>query len=106
MVILLATGPSLGGFAGRQATFAYFLAGALFLLTIGTRFPLGAFKAVSFAMHGAIELVFAALLLVLPWIADFSRGVLSRNFYVAIAILMMGTWFLTDFRGVRTRVAQ
>lgn len=106
MVVLLATGPSVGGFAGKQATFAYFLAGALFLLTIGTRFPLGVFKAVSFAMHGAIELMFAGLLLVLPWIAEFSRGVLSRNFYVGMAMLMIIVWLFTDFRGVRTRVAK
>ena len=104
MVILLATGPSVGGFAGRQATFAYLLAAALFLLTIGTRYPLGVFKAVNFATHGAIELVFAVLLLVLPWIAEFSRGILSRNFYVAMAVLMIIVWMLTDFRGVRDRL--
>jgi hypothetical protein len=99
-------GPSLSGFAGRQATFAYMLAAALFLLTIATRFPLGVFKSVNFAVHGAIELMLAVLLLVLPWIAGFSRGVLSRNFYIAIAVLMIAVWALTDFRGVRTRVAK
>ena len=106
MVVLLAAGPSIGGFAGRQAVFAYLLAAALFLLAIGTRSPLGVFKAVSLAVHGAIELVFILLLLTLPWIANFSRGVLSRNFYVAMAVLMLVLWFLTDFRGVRTRMAK
>jgi hypothetical protein len=103
VVILLVTGPSIAGFAGRQATFAYLLAALLFVLTIFTRSPLGVVKRVRFAVHGAVELILALLLLLLPWIANFSRGVHSRNFYVAMALLMLIVWAITDFRGVRGR---
>ena len=101
--ILLIIGPSVAGFAGRQATLAYVLAAVLFVLTICTKFPLGVVKSIRFPVHGAIEIVLALLLLVLPWLANFSRGVLSRNFYVAMAILMLVVWAMTDFRGVRDR---
>lgn len=101
--IILITGPSIAGFAGRQATLAYVLGALLFLLTILTRFPLGVFKHVSFPMHGVIEFLLGVLLLILPWIANFSRGVHSRNFYVAVALLIMIVDAITDFRRVRDR---
>lgn len=72
-------------------------------MTICTRMPLGIFKVVGFAMHGAIELIVGILILIMPWLANFSRGVLSRDLYVAIGMLMLIVWALTDFRGVRDR---
>ena len=103
MVIILVIGPAVAGFAGRQATLAYVLAGVLFALTLLTRFPLGVIKVVRLPTHGAIECVLALMLIVLPWLADFARGIHSRNFYVLIGALMLFLWFLTDFRGVRDR---
>ena len=105
MVILLAMGPSIAGFTGRQATWSYLFAVLLLVLTLATRSPLGIFKIVSFPLHGAVELLLALLLLVLPWLANFSNGVHSRDFYVATAILMLALWFLTDFRQKRGRPA-
>src|SRR5438034_10350010 len=105
MVILLVIGPSVVGFAGRQATLAYVLAAVLFALAFLTRFPLGAIRHVGFATHGFVELLLGVLLVILPWIANFSRGIHSRNFYVLIGVLMLVVWALTDFRGVRDRVA-
>ena len=105
MVIILVIGPAVAGFTGRQATLAYVLAGVLFALTLLTRFPLGVIKVVRLPTHGAIECVLALMLIVLPWLADFARGIHSRNFYVLIGALMLFLWFLTDFRGVRDRTA-
>ena len=104
IVVVLALGPSIAHFAGRQAPLSYLLASLLFILAICTRYPLGVFKVVGLSMHGMIELIFAVLLLILPWILNFSRGILSRNFYMAIGVLMLVLWALTDFRGVRDRV--
>ena len=103
IVILLITGPSVAGFAGRQATLAYILGAVLFILTILTRFPLGVFKHVGFATHGAIEFLLGIVLLVLPWIANFARGIHSRNFYVAMAVLILIVDVLTDWRLIRNR---
>ena len=77
MVILLAIGPSVAGFRGKQSLICYALAFVHFLLTIITRFPLGVSKALPFPMHGAIELVVSIMLIVLPWMANFSAGVNS-----------------------------
>jgi hypothetical protein len=104
-VILLAIGPSMMGFNGRQATWSYIFAAVLFVLAIVTRSPLGVVKIVGLAVHGFIELLLAVMLIIGPWMGNFARGVLSRNFYVTIGLMMLVFWALTDFRGVRDRVA-
>ena len=94
--IILAIAPSVVGFAGRQARWCYIFAVILFVLAVLTQM-----RVVSLALHGVVELLLAILLVVLPWVGNFSRGVLSRNFYVAIGLLLLGLWALTDFRGRR-----
>lgn len=98
MVILLAIGPSVAGFTGRQAMMCYGLAVVHFLLTIITRFPLGIAKTLPFWLHGTVEIIVAALLVILPWLAHFSAGVHSRNFFVAIGVLIAVIWALTNYR--------
>ena len=72
MIVLLAIGPSYAGFFGRQADFAWILAGAMFLLVAFTLI-----KVLRFALHGAIEILLVLLVLALPWLANFARGVLA-----------------------------
>lgn len=100
-VVLLGAAPALVGFAGKQATICYALAVVHLFLTLLTRFPLGAVKVVGFPIHGAIELLVSVLLIVLPWIANFSRGVLSTRFFVAFGLLLFVIWLLTDYRDRR-----
>ena len=102
-VILLAIAPRVTGFSGKQALICYALAVVHLLLTILTRFPLGVVKIVRFPIHGAIELLVSILLLVMPWLAGFSRGVLSTHFFVYFGLLLLVIWFLTDYRNVRGR---
>ena len=106
IVILMLIGPTVWGFNGRQARFAYILAITLLVLTVLTRHPLGIMKFLRFPLHGAVELLLGLLLLALPWLANFSRGVHSRNFFLGIAALMLAVWFMTDFRGLRENRAQ
>ena len=101
--ILIAFAPRIVGFAGRQATWCYLFGALLFLLALATRYPLGVFRVVGFLSHGVVEIVLALVLIVLPWIAGFAAGVLSRNFYVAMGLLLLAVWALTDFRNVRER---
>jgi hypothetical protein len=96
LAILLVVAPSVVHFGGRQAWWCYVFAGILLVLAVLTQT-----KHLRLAVHGAVELVLACLLVVLPWVAGFERGVLSRNFYVAIGLLMIVLWALTDFRGRR-----
>ena len=103
MVVILIFGPGVAGFAGRQATMAYVLAGTIFGLAVLTRYPLGVIRLLRFQVHGAVELAIAVMILILPWLANFARGIHSRNFYVLIALMMLAIWFMTDFRGLRDR---
>ena len=96
LAILLAIAPSVVGFTGRQGRWCYIFAAILFVMAILTQV-----RILRLPVHGAVELVLACLMVILPWLANFSRGVLSRNFYVAIGVLMIGLWALTDFRGRR-----
>jgi hypothetical protein len=106
MVIFLAIGPGVAGFRGPQAKICYLLAAVHFLMTVITRFPLGVLKTLPFALHGGIEIVVAVLLIIMPWLANFSAGVLSRNFFVAIGVLIGLIFLLTDYRsGGRGRAA-
>ena len=101
MVLYLAAGPSVVGFRGKQAMICWALAVVHLLLTVLTRFPAGIVKIVRFPLHGAIELVVGLLLIILPWLANFSKGLLSRNFFVATGALILVIWFLTAYRAPR-----
>ena len=103
IVAILYIGPSIVGFAGQRATLVYVLGTMLLVLAVMTRYPLGILRTIRFPVHGAMELLIALMFLILPWLANFARGVLSRNFYILIALLMLVIWFMTDFRGIRDR---
>jgi hypothetical protein len=105
IVAILFIGPSIAGFAGRQASMAYTLGTTLLVLSLLTRYPLGLLRFIRFPVHGAMEMLIALLFLILPWLANFAKGILSRNFYLLISVVMFAIWFMTDFRGVRDRNA-
>ena len=72
------------------------------IVSMLTRYPLGVSKSLPFPIHGAIEFVVAILLIILPWLANFSAGVHSRNFFLAIGMLVLIIWILTDYRSRRS----
>ena len=94
--ILIAIAPRMVGFAGRQATWCYIFAALVAVLALLTQL-----RVVGFVSHGIVELTLAIVMVILPWIAGFARGVLSRNFYLFMGVLLIALWALTDFRGVR-----
>jgi hypothetical protein len=94
--ILIAVAPRVVGFAGRQAMWCWLFAALIAALALLTQF-----RVIGFVSHGIVELVLAVVMVVLPWIAGFSAGVLSRNFYLFMGLLLIAVWALTDFRNVR-----
>lgn len=104
IAILLIIGPSVAGFAGVKATWAYIFGGLLFVMALVTRYPLGVIKIIGLALHGFVELLLIACLLAAPWYGGFTSGVTSPRFYWMIGLMMLVLWALTDFRGVRDRV--
>ncbi|HEX3067639.1 MAG TPA: hypothetical protein VHX14_03615 [Thermoanaerobaculia bacterium] len=104
IAILLFIGPSVAGFAGVKATWAYIFGGLLFVMALLTRYPLGIIKIIGLALHGFVELLLIACLIGAPWFGSFTNGVTSPRFYWMIGLMMLVLWALTDFRGVRDRV--
>jgi hypothetical protein len=104
IAILLIIGPSVAGFGGVKATWAYIFGGLLFVMALVTRYPLGVVKIIGLALHGFVELLLIACLLGAPWFGNFTSGVTSPRFYWMIGLMMTVLWTLTDFRGVRDRV--
>ena len=102
-VILLAIGPGVTGFAPStaQAKFCWAIAALLLIVSLLTRYPLGVKKIVGFVSHAIIEMAIVVALLVLPWTRSFSSGVLSRDFFITIGVLLAVIWALTDFRNLR-----
>jgi hypothetical protein len=98
IAVILFVGPWSVGFVGKQATICYALGAVHLILTIVTRFPLGVKKVIGFPIHGAIELIEAIMILAMPWIASFSAGVRSRNFFLLIGLLLAIIWFVTGYR--------
>jgi hypothetical protein len=90
--------PSLISFAGLPAMIAYALACVHLLLTLTTAFPLGVLRLVPFTAHGAIELVVAIALALLPWLLGFSGDPAPRNFYAGAGAVLFLVWLTTDYR--------
>jgi hypothetical protein len=105
-VIFLAIAPRVTGFTGKQASICYALAAVHLVLTLVTRFPLGAVKVLGFPLHGAIEVIVSILLVIMPWLGGFSRGVLSTRFFVSFGLFLFVIWLLTDYRNLRARVVR
>jgi SPW repeat len=89
--------PMVFGFHGTPAAIVYWLAGIHLLMTGCTDFPLGFFKWIPFKVHGVIELLAGIFLLVAPWIFGFAQDVTARNFFLAMAIILLVIIALTDY---------
>ena len=89
--------PMVFGFHGTPAAIAYWLAGIHLLMTGCTDFPLGFFKWIPFKIHGVIELLAGIFILIAPWIFGFAQDVAARNFFLAVAIIVLVVVALTDY---------
>jgi uncharacterized membrane protein YphA (DoxX/SURF4 family) len=89
--------PMVFGFHGSPAATVYWLAGIHLLMTGCTDFPLGFFKWIPFKIHGVIELLAAIFLLTAPWVFGFTQDYTARNFFLAIAIIVLVVVALTDY---------
>lgn len=95
-VLIFAAAPTVFNFGGLPATICYILAVVHLLLTLATAFPLGIVKIVPLLIHGAIELIVAIVLVILPFILGFTET--ARNFFVGIGIIIFIVWLISDCR--------
>lgn len=70
-----------------------------FILAVITRYPLGATRQLPFSVHGVIELVSGVGLIAAPWLLDFTRMTVERDFYLVLGGFLVLLWVLTDFHG-------
>lgn len=89
--------PMVFGFHGTPAAVAYWVAGIHLLMTGCTDFPVGFFMWIPFRVHAVIELLGGIFLLIAPWLFGFAQVVAARNFFVAMALIVLVVVALTDY---------
>jgi SPW repeat len=96
----LMAAPWLFGFSrNKKATTNSVVSGAAILgLSLMTRYPLGAVKAVPFPVHGAIETLAALMTTAAPWLIGFSRNKNATATHVAAGLATLGVVALTDYQ--------
>lgn len=104
LAIFFFVGPHITGFTGSARSLAYAIGVVHILLTLITRSRLGVLKTIPFRFHGGLELFVAILLFALPWLANFARGVHSRNFFWFMGLLLFVLWLVTDYREHETEM--
>ena len=67
-------------------------------MSLLTAYPLGVAKVIPFPIHGAIESVSAPLLVIAPFLLDFSRDVAARNFFIVAGIALGIVYLVTNSR--------
>ena len=99
-VILFALAPAMFGFTGLVATLCYFVAGSQLVMSLITRYPLGAIKLLPFPVHGGLELLASLGLIAAPWLFGFARVAVAPTFFVTAGIVLFCVWLCTDYKGV------
>jgi hypothetical protein len=95
IITLLA--PMLFGIGESAALLCYIMGASVLVLSLLTRYPLGAIKAVPFTAHGWIELAAAFIMLASIPLLGFEGA--GYNFFMTMSILVMALWFVTDYVG-------
>jgi hypothetical protein len=101
VVVFLLASPWYFGFTGTLAIFTYVLAGVHLLLTILTDYPVGIFKVIPGAVHGAIEFLVGVVLIVLAYTV-FNDNITGKLYYVIFGTAVLLTWLVTDYTGIHT----
>lgn len=87
------------GFTSQLAQVLCFVfGGALLLVSLLTRYPLGVLRIVPFTVHGGIEFIAALALIASPWLAGFEGVVPARNFFVGTGVALFAVWLTTDYK--------
>jgi hypothetical protein len=100
LILLLALAPFTLDFTGPTAWTCYGLAVIYLLLVLGTDYPLGLVRLLSYRLHGGIELVSSIVLLISPYAFGFANSKPdARNFFMSVGAARLMLWWLTDWSG-------
>ncbi len=98
-VVLTALAPRLFGFGPTGSAVAYTLAAGYLVVSLLTRYPLGAVKVLPLRAHTTIEIVLAVLLIALPWLLGFADDDAARNYMFFLVALTFVVVPLTRTEG-------
>lgn len=98
--VKMMSAPWLLGFAkNKRATTSAVGSGLAILgLSLFTRYPLGAVKAISFPVHGVIEATSAAMTIAAPWLYGFAKNKRARWTHVLSGLATLGVVAVTDYQ--------
>lgn len=97
-VLFLALAPTLFRLTETPALALYILAVIIAGLTLITAFPPGLVRLIRVRTHGGVDLVTSFVIAALPWILGFADQPVARNLFLAVALLLLLVWLLTDWR--------
>lgn len=80
-------------------TLSLLCGGALLLVSLLTRYPLGLLRLIPFSVHGGIEFIGSLALIASPWLMGFNEVDLARNFFVGTGVALFAVWLTTDYGG-------
>ena len=96
VVIFLVLSPSIFALSETGAQYCYILAGVHLGLTILTNFKYGIIKVIPFPVHGIIEYIVGAALIISPFILNYD-GV-DKTFYIGFGIAVLVTALVTNYK--------
>jgi uncharacterized membrane protein HdeD (DUF308 family) len=54
-------------------------------------------RIIPFPFHGAIEVLAGIVVLIMPWLAGFADEPSARNYFIGLALVMIGVVPVTDY---------
>ena len=72
-VLIFLAAPAVLGFSGLPAQLSWLLAGVHLAMTLVTKFPLGVFRRLAFALHGWVERIVGPALIAIAFLARHLR---------------------------------
>ena len=102
------TAPHLLGFSkNKRATRCSLYSGAAILgLSLFTRYPLGAVKAIPFPMHVVIEALAGVGNIAAPWLYGFAKNKRAKWLHVISGITTLGLVAVTDYQATERQSAR
>jgi hypothetical protein len=89
--------PSEFDFTGTYAVVCYLLAGGYLVISLLTNMPFGLLKVIPFWLHGKLELVSGPVFIASPWIFGFASNGTARNLFVAVGVVFLVVYALTQW---------
>lgn len=81
-----------------SATYTMVLVGSIILLvSLMTNYPLGVIRILPFPIHGIIELIGTAMLLVSPWLMGFVNVTPAFNLAIVMSIAYLAVISITNY---------